>query len=398
MKMPKTHFDCIQHIRPELLEEVKKDVKYLVNSGRNTPILNVDEYRSSFESYSNKVIETFLQDLEKKTRIHLGLIGQNVNKFPDFIKQKLIVLMNNINHEFHYCTNFLLAGKKTFFFSDTISQSLVHTEINLPTTEIQLPFFTCQLVFTEKEIIDAFYLVAIKDNPNLNIDYSCPVSVFVTLYDDCDGLNGRRLIINSYHSKYPDKIFMVQKRELFLGNNWNLEQSLKTDWGRLVVDNIEVGLSYNNAFLISSEDEQFYTDGLLFYRIIMNAILYIISKNSEFPLQNSSLKDIKKNIKNAKSFTKKTQLEKELNRMSNLDYFEVGISEKPIILKRENGCEEQVDYSIIDRKIIRRFMVRGHWRNQRYGAGLTETKLIWIKPYIKGDDLSEIINKPYFVT
>lgn len=396
--MPKTHFDCIQHIRPELLEEVKKDVKYLVNGGRNTPILSVDEYHSSFKNYFDKVIEKLLQDLEKKTGIYSGLIMQNLNQLPNVFKQQLIVLMNNINSEFHYCVNFLLAGKKTFFFSDTISQNLVYTEINLPATEIQLPFFTCQLVFTEKEVIDAFYLVAIKDNPNLEIDYSGPISVFVTLYDDCDGLNGRRLIIHSHQSKYPNEIFMVQKRELFLGNNWNLEQSLKTDWERLITDNVEVGLSYNNGVLSSSEDEQFYTDGLLFYRIVMNAILYIISKNSEFPLQNSSLKDIKKNIKNAKSFTKKTQLEKELNRMSNLDYFEVGISEKPIILKRENGCEEQVDYSIIDRKIIRRFMVRGHWRNQRYGAGLTETKLIWIKPYIKGDDLSEIINKPYFVT
>lgn len=396
--MPKTHFDCIQHIRPELLEEVKKDVKYLVNGGRNTPILNVDEYHSSFKNYSDKVIEKFLQDLEKKTRIYSGLIIQNLNQLPDIFKQQLIVLMNNINHEFHYCVNFLLAGKKTFFFSDMISQNLVYTEINLPATEIQLPFCTCQLVFTEKEVIDAFYLVAMKDNPNLEIDYSCPISVFVTLYDNCDILNGRRLIIYSHHSKYPDEIFMVQKRELFLGNNWSLEQSLKTDWERLTTDNVEVGLSYNNGILSGSEDEQFYTDGLLFYRIVMNAILYIISKNSEFPVQNSSLKDIKKNIKNAKSFTKKIQLEKDLNRISSLDYFEVGVSEKPIILKRENNCEEQVDYSIIDRKIIRRFMVRGHWRNQRYGTGLTETKLIWIKPYIKGDDLSEMINKPYFVT
>jgi len=44
-----------------------------------------------------------------------------------------------------------------------------------------------------------------------------------------------------------------------------------------------------------------------------------------------------------------------------------------------------------------RWIVRGHWRNQLHGPGLTLTKIIWIYPYFKGDDISEIFNKQYEV-
>lgn len=399
MKMPKTHFDCIQWLRPDFLEDVERDVKYLVKIGRNKPILSIDEYNSRFTECISREIEKLFEITAKTMGVSTHFLKQNLDAFPDLVRHRITVAIHNLNHEYYYCVNFLLAGKKTFFFSDVISQNLVHTEINLPATEIQLPFFACQLIFTEKEVIDAFYMRAIKDNPNIEIDYSCPLSVFVTLYDDCDGLDGRRIIINSQHSKFPNTLFMGQKRELFLGNSWSLEQSLRTDWEKLTPDNLGAGLSYNNDNLDYSTDDQFYTDGLLFHRIVMNAILYIISKNSDFSQQNSPLKELEKIIKNTKSFPKKFELERKVKETSILDYFEVGVSENPIVIKQSNGDDEKIDitYENFDKKIIRRFMVRGHWRNQRYGTGLTETKLIWIKPYIKGDDLSEMINKPYVV-
>ncbi|MBF0554291.1 MAG: hypothetical protein HQK96_06970 [Nitrospirae bacterium] len=49
------------------------------------------------------------------------------------------------------------------------------------------------------------------------------------------------------------------------------------------------------------------------------------------------------------------------------------------------------------RTIDVRFIVRGHWRNQLFGEKRTFHKHIWIKPYYKGPDFGEIINKPYKV-
>jgi hypothetical protein len=47
--------------------------------------------------------------------------------------------------------------------------------------------------------------------------------------------------------------------------------------------------------------------------------------------------------------------------------------------------------------IDKRFVVRGHWRMQSYGEKHSLRKSMWIKPYWKGPELAEVINKPYKV-
>ncbi len=44
-----------------------------------------------------------------------------------------------------------------------------------------------------------------------------------------------------------------------------------------------------------------------------------------------------------------------------------------------------------ERELSVRFMVRGHWRNQPFGVGRTEHKLIWIKPHWRGPEWAEIV-------
>jgi len=49
------------------------------------------------------------------------------------------------------------------------------------------------------------------------------------------------------------------------------------------------------------------------------------------------------------------------------------------------------------RTIDKRFIVRGHWTNQAYGKGYLLRKRIWILPYWKGPELSEVVSKKYKV-
>jgi len=46
----------------------------------------------------------------------------------------------------------------------------------------------------------------------------------------------------------------------------------------------------------------------------------------------------------------------------------------------------------------KRFIVRGHWRNQPCGPDLAERKLTWIKPYYKGPEIADLVNRPYVVS
>jgi len=50
-----------------------------------------------------------------------------------------------------------------------------------------------------------------------------------------------------------------------------------------------------------------------------------------------------------------------------------------------------------ERQLDKRFVVRGHWRNQPYGPNMTQRRMAWIKPYWKGPEFGEIVNKKYHV-
>jgi len=45
----------------------------------------------------------------------------------------------------------------------------------------------------------------------------------------------------------------------------------------------------------------------------------------------------------------------------------------------------------------KRFVVRGHWRQQAYGEKYSLHKRLWIKPHYKGPELAPMDNKPYRV-
>lgn len=49
------------------------------------------------------------------------------------------------------------------------------------------------------------------------------------------------------------------------------------------------------------------------------------------------------------------------------------------------------------RTIDKRFIVRGHWRNQACGEKYSLHKRIWIHPFYKGPELAEVVNRPYLV-
>lgn len=45
----------------------------------------------------------------------------------------------------------------------------------------------------------------------------------------------------------------------------------------------------------------------------------------------------------------------------------------------------------------KRFIVRGHWRDQACGENFSLRRKIWIKPFWKGPEMSEIVMRPYLV-
>lgn len=68
-------------------------------------------------------------------------------------------------------------------------------------------------------------------------------------------------------------------------------QALRTDWETLTPNDLGIGMSVNlnEESIAHQDDDTFYTDGLAFYRIVLNAVLYLSSDKAELTAKESPL-------------------------------------------------------------------------------------------------------------
>lgn len=279
---------------------------------------------------------------------------------------------------------------------------MAHTEISGSASNIELPFASSLLVFTSKTAVNALHNIkGQKGRWDINhpgIDYDAPVSVFLTLTPSKDDPSIRNLIIVAFQHNFrkarnPSQI--VAKRELHLKPEWSLEQALRTDWGR--VTGAASGFGHSSStegdFDELPNDEVFYTDGLAFYRIVLNAILYMCSEEYE----GRRIVGLRDRVKGeAAGLGKKERRRKEAyaKNLSELDHEVLGEKMGPIPFRVERLFEEATGQGSPMR---RRILVRGHRKTQRYGKGSAQSKMLWIKPYYKNPDSDEDVSRPYIV-
>ncbi len=402
MALPPTYYDFVRKLRPFVAELAEQDAQdLLAQPSPPATIHSVDDYDSRFAQCIEQVDHEVLERIAR-----FGGVTVEQSR-PGFAEARLQAraqfagLYSTVNHEYHSLVNFALASKKTFHFSDNLAEHLANTEINLKATLIQLPFPTCLFTFTSRAVINAMHNIrgdagrwAVN---TAELDYSAPVSAFLTVYPAGAGLPGRKLLICAWHARPPDTSYLMLKRELYLGDDWTLEQVLRTDWETLTPDNLGIGLSVNvnDDTIAHQDDDTFYTDGLAFYRIILNAVLYLSSEQVELTAKASPRREIEDKAKVIASLSKRRKLLQTTGRYTALDYQEVGASVGPIVIQK--GEAEGSEVGKGGGKPLVRFMVRGHWRRQPHGAESQDRKLIWIRPYYKGPDLAATINKPYLV-
>jgi len=404
MALPPTYYDFVRKHRPFVVDLAEQDAQdLLVLSEPPTSIHSVDDYDSRFAQCIEQVDQEVLERIARFGGVTVEQLRPGFAEARLQARTQFASLYGTVNHEYHSLVNFALAGKKTFHFSDNLAEHLANTEINLKAALIQLPFPTCQFTFTSHAVINAMHNIR-GDAGRLvinaaGLDYSAPVSAFLTVHPAGAGLPGRKLLICAWHARLPDASYLMLKRELYLGDDWTLEQALRTDWETLTPDNLGIGLSVNvNDDTIAHQvDDTFYTDGLAFYRIILNAVLYLSSDQAELTAKASPRREIEDKAKGIASLDKRRKLLQTTGRYTALDYQEIGASVGPIVIQKgesESGAGSSTGGGS---KPLVRFMVRGHWRRQPHGSENQERKLVWIRPYYKGPDLAATINKPYLV-
>lgn len=402
MSLIPTYYDFVKKVRPMLVEMAEADATELRKSSpKIETILSVDEYESRFPALVKQMDDEKFAEHANNYGMTIHELKKTLASLNPQFKTEMLNLYSTVNFEFHSLVNFALSGKKTFHFSDNLSDHLVNTEINVKAGIIFLPFPSCLFTFTSRSAINALYNMQgdLTDLSSIStkIDYSAPVSVFLSTHPAGNNLPGEKLLIVAWHAKAPSTSYFMVKRELYLGEDWTLEQALCTDWETLTPDDLGVSMQSNadGSEIVELTDDKFYTDGLVFFRMVLNAILYLSSDSAETIAVKSSQAEIVEKASRIESASKRRKALQALGRFSELDFNEVGSTVGTIIIQKDKAIES--GKPALGSKPNVRFMVRGHWRQQPFGQNGQERKLTWIRPYFKGPDLAVLINKPYQV-
>ncbi len=128
---------------------------------------------------------------------------------------------------------------------------------------------------------------------------------------------------------------------------------------------------FNDEFLSDSEEDASYTIEIFkeAFKLFCNTVLYINDK-SRHPETESV---VRKRVKKPGG----------------------GYQQTHQIYLRRQRFETLRTPSL--RKLDKRFIVRGHWKNQACGKNWSERRLIWVPPFWKGPSTAEIVSNPHKV-
>lgn len=390
MDLPNTGFDFIRKSNPYLLACAEADASDAKASGWKHTISTIEEVPSitRFDTAVKTSVLELYEKVSKDSGYPVSMLIREAHQSPEF-EEMVRQYSAQAALDYHCLFNFFLFGKKTFYFTDGLAQRLSFTEINAAAEMLQLPFPSCIYVFTAKEVINALYKIHLgsADVPT-DIDYEAPVSLWLTMCEPDADIPYRRLVLVATHAKWPHTYLLV-KRSLCLSDGWTLDRSLHTDWTHLT------GKSENEW--AQSDDSLFYNDGLLFFRVIFNACLYLSSSTPEVKDEASTLDVIEKRLSSVTPRMKRrTEMQAAREQYSSLPYTAVGANVPPIVIDPNRAVVPGIGHTF-RHSLSARFIVRGHWRLQAYGPNQQERRLQWIEPYEKGPEMADMINRPYVV-
>lgn len=393
--LPKTYFDYRNEEQPLMAECIRQDLRLIHKEEMSGPFFDPD-FLKGFDRYFDFTLTNIAEKARDRFRQIAGsdelYFRRLWNEFTDTQVERIEFFLTA---DYLVLLNFELFGKKSLFFTDNLVEHLVHTELDAPSSCIKLPFESCLFVITAQSVIEAIW--QLRGTPAESFE---PLNIFLTETSTSAEEGGIRKIVFVCYQKIPhDEPFFI-KRSLLIREDWSIKQMLRTDWLSILNDTKD-----ENSLAL--DDDDFYENQgvLLSYRVLLNCILYLESNDAEI------IKKLSPH-RRAASMNRKQKRETLYDppnsdrEVSKLDYSLVGADIPPLIIQRivveEGGAgkfddvvESNTDHDL--KRLSIRFIVRGHWRNQPFGKGSEERKLIWIKPHYKGPEIAELINRPIIV-
>lgn len=374
MRLPKTHYDHFRQTNSPAFEYFAKDLKTL-GSKKDTRLEDILPPKA--ECAEDAYVQWFAAHARRHPELHPELRGGQL---------AINAVLNQLVREYRFVLGYEYYERKTYFITEGICEALTYTQLNVNSDAFQLPVECFALVFNCDEARTAFSNISGSPaKPNTTI------TVYVR-DDTLQEVGFRRLLICAFETGADGRQHSVVSRQLALKTGWDLEKVLRTDWDKIGVT--DTGITIPGAVLMNAgadgeyaiEDrsmETFFEEGRLFFRLVLNCILYITSKDAEMvPHSDGEFCEVNK-------VPKVSPIERR--------FFEVGPSVQGMQIVVDSGSEPTSAIGIDSgRRVKVRFLVPGFYRRPP-GSLADAKKSVWVKPHRRGPEMADVIHKPYIV-
>lgn len=345
-ELPSTLLDFFAKVEPELAKFAQSDANALATSGYAPGFLRLEDVPTGFFDFVSRRVEAGIARHARSEGIAEGLAGTDLSSAlgPQRANYEQLGML------YHLILSFHLGGAKIFRIASSLAERLYETDIDVPASELKLPFPTLMLVYDDDVSFQAFH----QGSPFGKAPYRGSLS---TVLVDVPAPDGDRLLAATLHHRGCHTHGMIH-RSMRYGEG-SLKAMLATAWP-------------------GDPAREPDAPGQAFNRLILNTILYISSRDGRVGPE-------------TKTVGRPAPLVK-----SQLVHRVVGAGLVP--MRRLAGVTHAQASLNMGRQLNSRHVVRGHWKLQAHGAQGSSRKLVWVEPYVRGPKLGELLNRPRLVS
>ncbi len=392
-RLPKTHYDFLQAKYPWLIEAAVADAERLRPMTQS--VFSADDYETRHSEVLDESTERFIEDMCRQTGLPASEIRYQAETLPA-ARQSMAQLIGTVSMSYHCALNLELSGRKVFYLSENLIEKLSETELSVAAEDLEMPFPSCLFVYQGGNAHELFQRIFPSGETTHTRDGSeLPISVYATLGPSREFPGRRALIFVSVMADTrTGRQLALAKRELLLTPGRSVEDALHTDWEK---ERANTGKPSDpsggwrlseSAAEQSKSDDLFYTDGLQFYRLVLNTILYLMSDGAERREMKGTQQEILDEAEQEKSAKQRRKKQSFAQKFSAEPYILLGESVAKISERGGNRHTSETG---------KRIIVRGHFKNQPHGPERKLRKHIWVQPYYRGPEMADLVNKPYVV-
>lgn len=300
----------------------------------------------------------------------MDLFMEHMDKNSSDYGSRLLTLVAH----YHLLT-FEMAGKRVYDVSPGLGEKLAHTELRgVMCSDLRLPYEAIYLIVPKLAGLRVW---------NEETGWHSLVGVYLAedryvLGGSTSSVRGWRIFVVGEGRNNDDLDDAVYFFTIALPDDQTVDEALKALSVRMVQD---IERANRNGRQLRGPDENSWRS---IFKWSMNAMLYTTwTDPGEHWISNKEARQLWDRIQKAKG-KKRGELHK---RFASLDPKRRIILGKGIIVDRRlpKESEEASERGSSSSSVVR-VRVSGHWRNQAYGKGRSEHKLIWIEPFWRGPE------------